>query len=364
MLQRRSFLANSVASCCFVGGTSRAEQTYYEFGKHMITGFRGQTINDPEVQIVLDYLQRGELGGVLLLKRNVSSPEQLTALTDAFRAASNDFVPIIGLDQEGGRVARLGPENGFLKWESAEILSRSGMSDQDVLDYYTPRVTQLSLVGINVNFGPVVDLNINPKNPIIGRIGRSFGRDVGNVTRLASLFVQAHKSASLKTCLKHFPGHGSAENDSHLGLVDVSDSWESEELEPYMRLTEAGSVDAVMTAHVILDKMTKGQKVPFSLYEGMASMVREVTSSGIPIFSDDMQMGAIVEHYGQIEAARSAINAGNTFLIYSNYRDVDGIDTVQNVQKSMQIERAIGGIDVGAVTISSALRSAFMSDLK
>jgi beta-N-acetylhexosaminidase len=364
MLKRRTFLAKGVASCCFVGGTTRAEQPAFEFGRHMITGFRGQTINDPEVKIVLDYIQRGELGGVLLLKRNVSSPEQLMALTGAFRAASNDFVPIIGLDQEGGRVARLGPENGFLKWESAEILSQSGMSDEEVLDYYKLRAVQLSSVGINVNFGPVVDLNINPANPIIGRIGRSFGRDVGNVTRLASLFVQAHHSASLKTCLKHFPGHGSSANDSHLGLVDVSNSWESEELEPYMRLIETGFVDAVMTAHVILDKMTEGHKVPFSLYEGMGRFVREVTSSDVPIFSDDMQMGAVVEHYGQIEAARSALNAGNTFLIYSNYRDEDRIDTVQNVQNAMQIERAIGNINVGAMTASTVLKSTFMADLK
>lgn len=364
MLNRRSFLAKGVASCCFAAGATQAEQPDFNFGMHMITGFRGQTINDPEVQIVLEYLAQGKLAGVLLLKRNVSSPEQLMALTDALRAAAGDFVPIIGIDQEGGRVARLGPDNGFLKWESAEALSQSDMSDEDILEYYRLRVSQLSLVGINVNFGPVVDLNINPTNPVIGGIGRSFGRDVGVVARFGSLFVQAHRMALVKTCLKHFPGHGSSAHDSHLGLVDVSNSWKAEELEPYKRLFEMEAIDAVMSAHVILSQLTQGQKVPFSLYNEMAKWVRATTGNNVPIFSDDMQMGAVVEHYGQIEAARTALNAGNTFLIYSNYRDEDRIDTVKQIQEAIQIEQALGNLYVDVLASSAVLRTTFMSDLK
>lgn len=156
------------------------------------------------------YLEAGEIGGVILLKRNITSLEQILDLTKVFREASGPVPPIISIDQEGGSVARVGNWNGFRNWMSADGIARAGMSDYDVRGYYIERARELAMVGINVNFGPVVDLNVNPSNPIIGSLGRSYGSDTVDVVRFATQFVQAHRSVDVKTCIKHFPGHGSS----------------------------------------------------------------------------------------------------------------------------------------------------------
>lgn len=363
MLTRRQAVIGGLAGVFPVHGVAEQQDNSPAFGQRLITGFRGQRASDPEVQTLLGYLNRGEVAGVLLLERNISSPEQLLALTEAFRSAANGYVPIIAVDQEGGQVARLGEKNGFLDWDSAANIAQAGMSDEDIQQYYSVRAAQLALVGINVNFGPVVDLNINGLNPIIGALDRSFGREVEDVVRIANLFVQAHRSASVKTCLKHFPGHGSALNDSHLGVVDVSDSWIAEEIVPYTRLAASGSIDAVMTAHVIVSSLSHGVMVPFTLFEGMAAQLRHIAKFEGPIFSDDMQMGAIVGSFGVSLAARNAVNAGNTFLVYSNYRSNSPIDSVENVRLALQVEYAIGSLDKSVLSTSANVASQFISGL-
>lgn len=363
MFTRRQVLISGLASVCPIRGVSQQLDNSPMFGRRLITGFRGQQVDDPEVQTVLGFLDRREIAGVLLLQRNIASPEQLLTLTEAFRSAANGYVPIIAVDQEGGKVARLGARNGFFEWDSAADIAASGMSDSEILEYYSVRAAQLAFTGINLTFGPVIDLNVNPSNPIIGALGRSFGRDVQDVVRLADLFIQAHRSASIKTCLKHFPGHGSSTSDSHLGLVDVSDTWNEEELLPYTQLVERGSADAVMTAHVIVAALSNGEKVPFSLYGGMSAELERTAKFEGSIFSDDMQMGAIVDHFGISTAARDAVNAGNTFLVYSNYRPENPINTVENVRLGLEVEYALGSFNKHLLQVASNNAEEFLLGL-
>ncbi len=140
-------------------------------------------------------LETGAIAGVILLRRNIVSPEQLIKLSISLREAAGSFVPIISVDQEGGAVARLGVENGFSEWISAAEAAFMLKSEQDLFDYYFARALEMAAVGINVNFSPVIDLNLNPANPIIGRLDRAFGKDPQEVVRCASAFVRAHRAA-------------------------------------------------------------------------------------------------------------------------------------------------------------------------
>ena len=118
--------------------------------------------------------------------------------------------------------------------------------------------------GVNFNLAPVVDLDLNPDNPIIGRYGRSFGVEPEHVVRYARAFDQGPPSDGIGCCLKHFPGHGSAAADSHLGFVDSTGDWQEQELIPFARLIAEGYGDAVMTAHVI-NRRLDPQGIPATL---------------------------------------------------------------------------------------------------
>src|SRR5690606_35642736 len=152
--------------------------------------------------------------------------------------------PFIMLDQEGGQVQRLTPSVGFAGTPSARDVARGGIEAAEAV--YADLARRLAREGFNVNFGPVVDLNLNPDNPVIARFGRAYGRDAASVTAFAAAFVAGHHAAGMGTALKHFPGHGSSLADSHHGFVDVTEVWSPAELEPYRTLIGEGLADMVM----------------------------------------------------------------------------------------------------------------------
>jgi beta-N-acetylhexosaminidase len=327
----------------------------------LITGFRGTQIGDPEVDQVCRFLEAGICAGVILLRRNCTSPDQISRLSRAFRDAAGGLTPVISVDQEGGRVARLDGRNGFLDWMSADSIAKSGMSEEEIQAYWTERAWQLSQVGINLNFAPVVDLDVNSKNPIIGRLGRAFGSDPLEVSRMAQLFVGAHRSAGVKTSLKHFPGHGSSSTDSHKETADVSQSWRPNEIHPYVDLLRAGFVDSVMCGHLLHADYSDEPWIPTSLSWRSVSAIRSLGFLG-PIFTDDMQMASIENILPQEAAAEAAVNAGNTFLIYSNYRSSDRIDTVDRISKALK--NGMDRMSQASVAQQIALAGAFRSTLR
>lgn len=346
MMKRREFLsfagAMGVIGTC--GSSFAQENKSSQVGQLLITGFRGTSISDPEVEQVRRYIEGGQVAGVLLLERNIESPEQLHRLTSALQSTAPDNPIIISVDQEGGSVARLGKNNGFSDWISAANLATSGRNNREILEYYTERASELRATGINLNFGPVVDLNVNPYNPIIGSKGRSFGRQVEEVVRFAELFVLAHRSAGVKTCLKHFPGHGSSFEDSHYETADVTETWKAEEISPFERLIRADLADSVMNAHVIHKFLSDGPNLPTSLSRNTSDELREGLLFHGPIFTDDMQMKSITNVMSAIDASVLSVLAGNTFLIYSNYlrqHTVQTISAVHHALKTALVDRVI-----------------------
>ena len=175
----------------------------------------------------------------------------------------------------------------------------------------------LSDLGINLNLAPVVDVNLNPENPVIGGIERSFSGDPEVVTRQAKQFIESHHQHGVFTTLKHFPGHGSSEHDSHLGIVDVTGMWSEDELIPYQNLIDDGMADIIMTAHIFNENWDP--EFPATLSEKVITgMLRnELGFEGL-VMSDDMQMEAIRSHYGLEIAIKQAILAGVDILSFAN----------------------------------------------
>jgi beta-N-acetylhexosaminidase len=184
---------------------------------------------------------------------------------------------------------------------------------------YTTMAEQLAHAGFNLNFGPVVDLNLNPANPVIGQRQRSFGADPTIVTMLARAFITAHRAANIVAVAKHFPGHGSSRVDSHKALADVSTTWEEKELEPYRALAKDGMLDGVMLGHLDPPRFSDGAKLPASLSGRAVKALKAKGYIGFDgvVVSDDMEMGAVSD-YSLEERVIKAVNAGTDLLMFSN----------------------------------------------
>lgn len=293
-----------------------------KIGGMLMVGFRGLRVSD-EHPIVMDIRER-HLGSVLLFDydvpsktamRNVQSPEQVKALVGDLQGAS-DAPLLVAVDQEGGRVRRLKEEHGFPPTSSAQHLGTA--DDLDLTrEQATVTAQTLAQLGINLNLAPVVDLNINPENPVMGGRERSFSADPGVVTRHAREFVEAHHGQGVLCTLKHFPGHGSSTDDSHLGLVDVTNTWSRVELEPYRNLIEAGVADAIMTAHVFQADLDP--EYPATLSRAiLTGILREELGYDGVVISDDVQMRAIADHYGFEVAVGVMIEAGVDIISIAN----------------------------------------------
>ena len=247
---------------CVAGGTPRAASLSApscatpeldpKIGQMIMVGFPGDGEKDPGVIAVRDQLAKGLIGGVVLFPENIASPKRLKNLIAYLRNARSMPMPFIAVDQEGGKVQRLNRWNGHSNFTSAQRVARnpSYASPEAAQKLYAKMAAELAEAGFNMNLGPVVDLNTNPRNPVIGARGRSFSNDPDTVTALATAFIKAHRAANVLTVAKHFPGHGSSRVDSHKALADVSKTWREVELEPYRRLAKDGLLDAVMVGHL------------------------------------------------------------------------------------------------------------------
>ncbi|MDH5607987.1 MAG: glycoside hydrolase family 3 protein, partial [Cyclobacteriaceae bacterium] len=223
----------------------------------------------------------------------------------------------IGIDEEGGRVNRLKPKYGFPKTVSAQYLGKTNKLDSTRF-YADQTARTLYAYGINTNYAPDVDVNINPQNPVIGKVERSFSPDYNQVVAHARVVIEAHDQYRIATAIKHFPGHGSSQADTHLGIADVSNTWQMEELYPYKILIESGIVKGVMSAHIV-NRTLDERKLPGTLSDKIIQgMLREHLGYDGVVFSDDMHMGAISKNYGFEEAVVLSINAGIDVLMFSN----------------------------------------------
>lgn len=290
----------------------------------LIVGFQGTTIT-PENPIYRDVHELG-VGGVVLFdvdlctkrgngSRNIQSEKQLAKLCRDLQAIAP--IPLlITIDQEGGKVNRLKTEYGFPTTVSAQYLGE--INNRDTTLFWSERTAKvLQLCGINTNFAPCTDLNINPECPVIGKRGRSFSADPQIVARQAEAWIDGHHRSGILTALKHFPGHGSASTDSHQGFTDVSNTWNENELEPYRQLIEKGKVDIIMTAHVFNKNLD--EKYPATLSSKiLTGILREKLGYQGVVSTDDLYMDAIAKHYPLKEALALTLNAGADLLILGN----------------------------------------------
>ena len=292
-----------------------------KIGELVMVGFRGMALeaSDP----ILQQIEAGQVGGVVLFdvdvatgsSRNVESPEQLRSLVAELQNAARSPL-LVAIDQEGGRVSRLKERYGFPATRSQQELG-----ERQSLELTASQARQtaevLADVGINLNLAPVVDVNVNPASPVIGALGRSFSADAAVVTDHARAVIEAHRDAGVLTAVKHFPGHGSAPGDTHLGFVDVTEAWVPAELVPYRTLVSEGSVDAVMTAHVVNGQLDPRWPATLSPTTITGVLRDELGFQGV-VVSDDLQMGAITDHYGLETAVRQTLVAGVDILLFAN----------------------------------------------
>lgn len=299
-----------------------------KIGQLLNVGFRGCTPAE-SARIARD-LRDLHLGGVILFdqemadatthRRNIESPAQVRTLISFLQQQAT--VPLlVSIDQEGGRVNRLKPVYGFSESISHEELGR--LNDPAATYRHAAATAQtLAGLGINLNLAPVVDLDAHPDNPIIKGKGRSFSADPEAVARHAAEFVRAHRAHRILTCAKHFPGHGSATGDTHLGLVDVTSTWSERELIPFQRLIAAGNCDAIMTAHVFNAKLDPAHPATLSRAV-ITGILRERLGFDGVISSDDMEMKAISSCYGLEKSVPAAIEAGLDVLCFGNNLSYD-----------------------------------------
>ena len=297
-----------------------------KIARMLVVGFRGRTLED--LDWLKHYVAVLGVGGVILFDRdqetgqprNVESPEQVRALVAEIKALAPQREVIVAIDQEGGIVTRLSPKHGFPALASEAAIGETG--DSNVQAWADGLVATLAAAGINLNFAPVVDLNVNPDNPAVGALDRAFSEDAAVVSRDAEIELQAHRAKGIRTALKHFPGLGSATANTDFGVADVTATWTSKELDPYRALIGTGLMDLVMAAHVVNGQIEAN--VPASLSTAtITGLLRgELGWEGI-VVTDDLQAAAITETFGADDAVALAIEAGCDLLLFANQQLYD-----------------------------------------
>lgn len=293
-----------------------------DIAQMLLVGFRGTSVE--KSQHIARDIKTFHIGGVILFDydaitgkygRNITSKEQVTQLCSQLQALNPKETLLISIDQEGGRVCRLKQKYGFPELPSAQWMgSHPDDSVRVVIDRMAETMHQC---GINLDFAPCVDVNVNPQCPVIGKLDRSFSEQPDRVTECANIWLDVLQKNHVAGCLKHFPGHGSAKGDTHLGLVDVTPTWKDIELEPYRQLFAQNPVPMVMVAHVLLKSID--EQYPMSLSENCitALLRNELGYQGV-VITDDLAMGAIAGQYGMEKALQLAILAGADILCLSN----------------------------------------------
>lgn len=272
-----------------------------------------------EADAILPEIKAGKVGGVVIYEKNIDPITPFSSLQAIMRRTqSASPIPLFtSIDEEGGRVTRLKSKYGFPATKQAGELGQ--IDDLDSTYYYAAQTASLlDSLGINLNYAPDIDVDVNPNNPVISKLGRTYGPDPAKVAAHGMAVVDAHRVSNVGTVLKHFPGHGSSSTDSHLDMTDVTDSWMFYELAPYKMMLDSGRVDGIMTAHIINQHLDSAM-LPATLSKPIITgILRDFMGFEGVVFSDDMQMHAISKQYGLKNAIKMAIDAGVDVLMFAN----------------------------------------------
>ena len=305
-----------------------------KIGQLIIAGFDGIALDDNAKSLIKD----DKIGGIILFSENVESVPQLVNLTNSikFENSSNKIPMFISVDEEGGPVSRMPKE--LRKFPSNRII---GDRNDDKLSYNIGKMIgkEIRSFGFNMNYAPVLDINSNPNNKVIGN--RSFGNNVEVVNRLGIQTMKGLMDSNIISVVKHFPGHGDTSIDSHISLPVVEKDLEklnSFEFIPFKKAIENG-VDAIMVSHILLTQIDKNN--PATMSKAIVSDILrgDLGFNGV-IITDDMTMGAITKNYSIENAAINSINAGTDIvLVCHQYKNIKS--TIEAIKKAVNVNKTI-----------------------
>jgi beta-N-acetylhexosaminidase len=334
----------------------------------LMFGFRGADVEDQGVLKIVDDIGELGLGGVLLFGYNINFPEQLKSLTDLLLQADSRL--LIAVDQEGGRVQRLSSKNGFRNFDTAKKIA-ANYSSEEAYNTYLNMAKTLKDYGINFNFAPCVDVDTIPPCSVIGGFERSFSDNPQTVIQYSKQFIDAHKKHNIITTLKHFPGHGFAQNDTHKGLTDTTDSANTDlELKPYKALLSDSLNTAVMTAHIINRHLDESGYPATLSKKIITGILRENLNFQGVVVTDALEMGAIRNYYSLEDVVHRAINAGNDILVFArnsassfDSKDSDSWDTTPKKIIDIIEDAVLNGVVSQSRVEESYLRIAKLKNL-
>ena len=299
-----------------------------DLGQLFVTGISGKQLTKDEEQ----FIQKENIGGVILFSHNYESPAQLAELVNNIQSLRDNYPLFIATDHEGGRVQRF--KDGFTKIPPMLEVTKT---DSPKLCFEISQLMSNELLscGVNINLGPVCDIFTNPKNTVIG--DRSFGKTADDVSKYISAMIRGQQTSGIMSCAKHFPGHGDTLEDSHFKLPVVNKSLEElreQEFIPFIKAVKA-RVDFVMMAHLKVDSIDQDNICTFSpkAYE----LIREELRFKKVIITDDMEMKAISEDLSLGEAAFKALKAGADLVEYRSFEACK--EAYEYVKAAMSDER-------------------------
>ncbi|MCB9606274.1 MAG: beta-N-acetylhexosaminidase [Polyangiaceae bacterium] len=330
-------------------------------GRLILGGFGGE-------DLPRDYaaaLEQGRRGGAILFRRNLSSPDVALSLTKQIHAAMNGSggaPALVAIDQEGGRVRRL--KAPLLELPPMHTLgahcggSDDGEWDVEALEALGRAVAaELLACGFNLNFAPVLDVNSNPANPVIG--DRAFASEPHDVAELSLAFARGLSAGGVSPCGKHFPGHGDTESDSHLTLPKLPHSLErlrNLELIPFRAAVEA-KLPSLMTAHIVFEALEPALPATLSPKVVTGLLRNELGYQGA-VFSDCLEMQAISDHWPAAEASVLAIAAGCDSVLICHRMDRQEA-ALEALAKEAELSPAFNARVVEAAGRLEALAQAF-----
>jgi beta-N-acetylhexosaminidase len=299
----------------------------HHIGRLLLTGFAGTQL-PPELRSLA---REFDLGGIILFSRNVEAPEQVAELALAAQELEQELPIWFAVDQEGGRVARL--KEGFTRWPPMATLGRA-QDEQLAARFARALAHELQMVGITLDFVPVLDVLTNAKNPAIG--DRALSDKAEDVARLGRVIIDTLQSQGIATSGKHFPGHGDAGVDSHneMPICDLPpDRLEAVELVPFRAAIEA-RVAFMLTAHLLFPALDEDSPATLS-HRIVTGLLREKMKFDGAVLTDDMDMGAIANRYTIDDACVQAIAAGVDGLL------ICGVDYDKKAQALEGLIRAV-----------------------
>ncbi|MFK7883694.1 MAG: glycoside hydrolase family 3 N-terminal domain-containing protein [Phycisphaerales bacterium] len=325
-------------------------------GRLIMVGIRGGSMDDERTSEDVRACRDTNVGGVVLFAtdlgeggdRNIHHPEQLRRFIANLRQELGTDL-IVSIDQEGGQVARLRPERGFEPHVSAASFGRMEPFGQRA--QARSQAKQLASLGIDLNFAPCVDLLLDPESPAIGAKDRAFSRSSKATSDCARVWIEEHARMGVRCCVKHFPGHGSAQDDTHEGLVDLTETYnETEELEVFESLIKLyGDQLAVMTAHLIHRDIDQHHPASLSRAHTGGLLRARLGFEGV-VITDSLDMGAITQRFKPEEAMILAINAGADILLdganmVGQIRPAAALSMHRALVDAVENEKIRGGVD-------------------